>query len=42
VLAELRGDRNKAAAHYNDALGAHPGDQRQAMERNLARVRGPR
>jgi hypothetical protein len=42
VLAELRGDRDKAAASYNDALGADPGDQRQTVERNLARVRGSR
>jgi hypothetical protein len=42
VLAELRGDPDKAAANYNDALGAHPGDQRQTVERNLARVRGSR
>ena len=42
VLAELRGDRDKAAASYNDALGASPGDQRQTVERNLARVRGSR
>ncbi len=42
VLAELRGDREKAAADYNDALGANPGDQRQIMERNLSRVRGSR
>ncbi len=42
VLAELRGDRDKAAASYNDALGAYPGDQRQTVERNLARVRGSR
>lgn len=40
VLAELRGDRDKAAASYNDALSAEPGDQRQIVERNLARVRG--
>jgi tetratricopeptide (TPR) repeat protein len=42
VLAELRGDRDKAAASYNDALDANPGDQRQIVERNLARVRGSR
>jgi hypothetical protein len=42
VLAELRSDRDKAAASYNDALGASPGDQRQTVERNLARVRGSR
>jgi tetratricopeptide (TPR) repeat protein len=42
VLAELRGDRDKAVASYNDALGANPGDQRQTVERNLARVRGSR
>lgn len=42
VLAELRGDRDKAAASYEDALGANPGDQRQIVERNLARVRGSR
>ena len=42
VLAELRGDRDKASASYNDALGANPGDQRQIVERNLARVRGSR
>jgi hypothetical protein len=42
VLAELRGDRDKAAANYNDALGVHPGDQRQTVERNLERVRGSR
>ncbi len=40
VLAELRGEREKAAASYHDALGAIPGDQRQTVERNLARVRG--
>ena len=42
VLAELRGDRDKAHASYNDALGATTGDERQAVERNLARVRGAR
>jgi hypothetical protein len=42
VLAELRGDRNKAAASYDDALGTNAGDQRQIVERNLARVRGSR
>jgi len=42
VLAELRGNRDKAAASYNNALGAYPGDQRQTVERNLARVRGSR
>jgi len=42
ALAELRGDLDKAAANYKDALGAHPGDQRQTVERNLARVRGSR
>jgi len=42
VLAELRGDRNKAAASYRDALGASPGEQWQTLERNLARVRGSR
>jgi Flp pilus assembly protein TadD len=46
VLAELWGDRDKAAARYNEALGAgrgaDPGDQRQTVERNLARVRGSR
>jgi hypothetical protein len=42
VLAELRGDRDQAAANYNVALGVHPGDQRQTVERNLARVRGSR
>ena len=42
VLAELRGDRDKAAASYNDALGTNAGDQRQIVERNLARVRGSR
>jgi hypothetical protein len=42
VLAELRGDRDKAAASYSDALGANAGDQRQIVERNLARVRGSR
>jgi Flp pilus assembly protein TadD len=42
VLAELQGDRNKAAANYYDALGANPADQRQIVESNLARVRGSR
>jgi len=42
VLAELRGDRDKAAASYYNALGAYSGDQRQTVERNLARVRGSR
>jgi hypothetical protein len=42
VLAELRGDRDKAAANYSDALGANFGDQRQIVESNLARVRGSR
>jgi tetratricopeptide (TPR) repeat protein len=42
VLAELRGDRQTAAARYNDALGVSPGDQRQTVERNLVRVRGLR
>jgi hypothetical protein len=42
VLAEVRGERDKAAANYKDALGASPGEQRQTVERNLARVRGSR
>jgi hypothetical protein len=42
VLAELRGDRDKAAASYKDALSDTTGDQRQTVERNLARVRGSR
>jgi tetratricopeptide (TPR) repeat protein len=42
VLAELRGDRDKATASYNDALGDYPGDQNQTVERNLSRVRGSR
>jgi hypothetical protein len=42
VLAELRGERDKAAASYRDALGAVPGDQRRTVEANLARVRGSR
>jgi hypothetical protein len=42
VLAELRGERDKAAASYTHALSANPGDQRQIVERNLARVRGSR
>jgi tetratricopeptide (TPR) repeat protein len=42
VLAELRGDRDKAAASYNDALGASPGDQRRTVDRNLDRIRGSR
>jgi hypothetical protein len=42
VLAELRGDRDKATASYNDALGASLADERQTVERNLARVRGAR
>ena len=42
VLYELRGERDKAAASYHDALGASAGEQRQTVERNLARVRGSR
>ena len=42
VLAELRGEPDKAAASYHDALRATPGEQRQTVERNLARVRGSR
>jgi hypothetical protein len=42
VLAELRGDRDRAATGYHNALGANPEDQRQIVERNLARVRGSR
>ncbi len=42
VLAELRGDRDKAASAYREALGANSGEERQIVERNLARVRGAR
>lgn len=42
VLAELRGERDKAAASYHEALGAIPAGQQQTVERNLARVRGSR
>ena len=42
VLAELRGDRVKAAAAYSSALRPSPAEQRQTVERNLARVRGTR
>jgi hypothetical protein len=42
VLAELRGERDKAAASYYNALGASPAEQRQTVERNLARVRSSR
>lgn len=42
VLAELRGERDKAVASYYNALGASPAEQRQTVERNLARVRGSR
>jgi hypothetical protein len=42
VLAELRGERDKAAASYYNALDASPPEQRQTVERNLARVRGSR
>jgi Flp pilus assembly protein TadD len=42
VLAELRGERDKAAAGYSNALGAVPEQQRQPVERNLARVRSSR
>jgi hypothetical protein len=42
VLAELRGDHDKAYARYNDALNATSGDERQTVEHNLARVRGSR
>jgi anti-sigma factor RsiW len=42
VLGELRGERDKAARSYHDALGAGPGEQRQIVERNLSRVRGSR
>jgi Flp pilus assembly protein TadD len=42
VLAELRGDRHKAEAIYSDALSAFAGEERRAVERNLARVRGLR
>lgn len=42
VLAELHGETAEAAANYRDALGAGDLDQRQAVERNLARVRGSR
>ena len=43
VLAELRGDRRKAEALYADALRAFetaPAQERQAVEENLARVKG--
>jgi hypothetical protein len=43
VLAELRGDARKAQQHYADALGALAGassPERQALEANLARIRG--
>lgn len=42
VLAELLGDRDKAAASYNDALGTALGDERHTIASNLARVRGSR
>lgn len=42
VLAELRGERDKAAASYYNALGATSAEQRQTVERNLVRVRGSR
>jgi Flp pilus assembly protein TadD len=43
VLAELRGDRQKAQALYVDALRAlASGEDRRAVETNLARVRGVR
>jgi tetratricopeptide (TPR) repeat protein len=45
VLSELRGDRRKAEALYADALRApagSPAPERQALESNLARVRGVR
>lgn len=42
VLAELRGEPEKAAASYYNALGASPAEQRQTVERNLARLRGSR
>jgi hypothetical protein len=42
VLAELRGERDKAAANYYNALGAIPAEQRQTVEHNLARVRSSR
>jgi Flp pilus assembly protein TadD len=46
VLAELRGDRAKAAAYYSDALRAFAAssdaseEERRAIEANLARTRG--
>jgi len=42
VLAEVRGERDKAAVSYHNALDAGPGEQRSTVERNLARVRGSR
>jgi Flp pilus assembly protein TadD len=44
VLAELHGDRRKAAQLYADALsvlaGAAGSPERQVLEANLARIRG--
>jgi Flp pilus assembly protein TadD len=48
VLAELRGDRHQAETRYAEALRAlsddsgAPPQERQAVETNLARVRGSR
>ena len=44
VLAELRGDSRKAERLYTDALraGSSPPPERQALETNLARIRGAR
>ena len=42
VLAELRGERDGAAASYRIAMAALPAEQRQTVERNLSRVRDGR
>jgi len=42
VMAELQGDRARAAASYNQALSALGGDRRLTVERNLVHVQGSR
>jgi tetratricopeptide (TPR) repeat protein len=39
VLAELRGDRQKAEAFYTDALRASSGADQRAVETNLSRLK---
>ena len=43
VIAELHGDRRKAIEFYERASQSHPSaENRQAIEKNLVRVEGPR